>query len=104
MKESIVHALFDDDGAETVALIDTNGFLVYAKGVDVEKTLSPLVQFSEEVNPGGIITLISENKHLIATKLQSGKMLALSFSNSEKTGFMRMKITDAATYLTRLNA
>ena len=50
MKESIVHALIDDDGAETVALIDTDGFLVYSKGADVEKILSPLVQFSEEVN------------------------------------------------------
>ena len=96
MKESIVHSLFDDDGAETVALIDTNGFLVYSKGQDVEKTLSPLVQFLEEVKPGGIITLISENKHLIATTLQSGKRLAISFSNSERTGFMRTKITDAA--------
>lgn len=104
MKESIVHALIDDDGAETVALIDTDGFLVYSKGTDVEKILSPVVQFSEEVKPGGIITLISEDKHLIATKLQSGKMLALSFSNSERTGFMRMKITDTATYLSRLNA
>ena len=42
MKESIVHSLFDDDGAETVALIDTDGFLVYSKGADVEKTFESL--------------------------------------------------------------
>jgi len=104
MKESIVHTLFDDDGAETVALIDTNGFLVYSKGKDAERILSPLIQFSNELKSGGIITLISENKHLIATKLQSGKMLALSFSNSERTGFMRMKIGEAANYLSRIDA
>ena len=39
MEESIVHALIDDDGAETVALIDTDGFLVYSKGADVEKDI-----------------------------------------------------------------
>ena len=39
MKESIIIELFEKDGAESVALIDEQGFLVFSKGKSAEQVL-----------------------------------------------------------------
>ena len=103
MKESIIIDLFEKDGAESVALIDEQGFLVFSRGKSAEQVLSPLIQFNNDLGNGGMTTLVSENKHLIAVKLPDESLLALSYTESAKTGYFRMKIKEAAEYLSRLS-
>jgi len=103
MKESIIIDLFEKDGAESVALIDEQGFLVFSRGKDAERILSPLIQFNIDLGNGGMTTLVSENKHLIAIKLPNENLLALSYTESAKTGYFRMKIKAAAEYLGKLS-
>ena len=103
MKESIIIDLFEKDGAESVALIDGQGFLVFSRGKSAEQVLSPLIQFNNDLGNGGMTTLVSENKHLIAVKLPDESLLALSYTESAKTGYFRMKIKEAAEYLRRLS-
>lgn len=101
--ESIVTGLFEKDGAENVALIDSEGFLIFSKGKDPEKVLSPLIQFNEDLGNDGMTTLVSESRNLIAVKLPNQSILALSFIESAKTGYFRMKISEAARYLSKLS-
>lgn len=103
MKESIIIDLFEKDGAESVALIDEQGFLVFSRGKSAEQVLSPLIQFNNDLRNGGMTTLVSENKHLIAVKLPNECILALSYTESAKTGYFRMKIKEAAEYLSKLS-
>lgn len=103
MKESIIIDLFEKDGAESVALIDEQGFLVFSRGKSAEQVLSPLIQFNNDLGHGGMTTLVSENRHLIAVKLPNESLLALSYTESAKTGYFRMKIKEAAEYLSKLS-
>ena len=103
MKESIIIDLFEKDGAESVALIDEQGFLVFFRGKSAEQVLSPLIQFNNDLGKGGMVTLVTENKHLIAVKLPNESLLALSYTESAKTGYFRMKIKAAAGYLGKLS-